>query len=95
MELVSAAGVVRLPLSRYGMIVPPLEAVTTRSSLLSRSKREKTEITLQVFALPLADFKAVEPQLDFSAVTAIRLVFDRQSKGVIVIDRIGIADDAK
>ena len=43
----------------------------------------------------ITDFKAAEPQLDLSTITAVHLVFDRQPKGVIVIDRIGIADSPK
>ena len=45
--------------------------------------------------LPLSDFKAGEQTINPSSVTGIRLVFDRQPKGVVVIDRIGIADRPK
>jgi hypothetical protein len=73
---------------------PPLRAVTTRAPFLTKPPA-KTEITLQVFALPLADFVAASAGLDLASVTGIRLVFDRAQQGVVVVDRIGIADRAK
>ena len=93
-ELVTADGAVGLPLSRYGRILPPLKAVTSRAPFLGGSANE-TEITLQYFALPLADFVAADAKLDLATVTAIRLVFDRVQPGVVVIDRIGVASVPK
>ena len=83
-----------LALSRYGRLAPPLEAVTSRTTYFGRSS-SKTEVTPQIFAVPLADFVAEQPNLDLGAITGIRLVFDRQPKGVVVVDRIGIADTLK
>lgn len=93
-ELVTADGSVRLPLSRYGKLAPPLKAVTSRVPFLSGSSKD-TEITLQVFALPLADFVAADAMLDLAAVKAIRFVFDRAQQGVVVVDRIGVANVPK
>lgn len=93
-SLVTADGSVPLPLANYGRLLPPLTAVTSRSSLVGRQS-PKTEITLQVFALPLADFVAAQPGLDLASVTGIRLTFDRAHPGVVCLDRIGLADSPK
>lgn len=90
-ELVTAAGSVRLPLNRFGTLAPPMKAVTSRAPFLGGLPKE-TEITLQVFALPLADFVAADANLDLAAATSIRLIFDRAHQGVVVLDRIGIAN---
>ena len=93
-ELLSANGSATLQLGRYGRLLPPLHAVTTRAPFLTSSPAE-TEMTLQVFALPMADFVAANAELDLTSVTGIRLVFDRAQPGVVVVDRIGIADRPK
>lgn len=90
-QLLTADGSSELPLSRYGRLLPPLEAVTTRVPFLT-DPPPKTEITLQVFALPLADFVAQQNGFDLASVTGIRLTFGRGRGGVVVVDRIGIAD---
>ncbi len=90
-ELLCEGGSIRLPLSRFGRLAPPLEAETKRTEYIGRTTK-KTELTLQMFALPFAAFKTGDRTVDLASVSGIRLVFDRQAKGVIVVDRVGIAN---
>jgi len=92
--LLTADGPVSLPLATYGRLLPPLTAVTSRATFLGRQS-PKTEITLQVFALPLADFVAAKQDLDLKSVTGIRLSFERAQPGVVVLDRVGLAEPPK
>ena len=91
-ELVTAEGVAaRLPLSRFGFIVPPLEVKFTRSKLLEKRYKSAVEPVLQAFELPLAAFAAAEPAFRPAELAKIRFVFDRAPKGVIILDRVGFA----
>ncbi|HEU4630187.1 MAG TPA: hypothetical protein VFS08_10620, partial [Gemmatimonadaceae bacterium] len=90
-ELRDGAGhVARLPLSRFGAIRRPLE-----THILRRADRERErflnlyEFVLQTYLMPLADFAAVEPQLDVARLESVRLVFDRAVAGTVIVDEIG------
>lgn len=92
-ELVDAEGhTARLPLSRYGVIRRPLEAYIMRRRDQERSRfGAQSELVLQTFVLPLADFAAAARGLDLDALTEVRFVFDRATAGTVVIDDIGFA----
>ena len=90
-ELVAADGSKSsLPLSRFGVLWPPLSSKFTRTSY-SESRYKKDEPNLQTFELPLSAFAAAVPAFQPQNLTKIRFVFDRSEKGVIVLDRIGFA----
>jgi hypothetical protein len=92
-EIVDASGkAARVPLSGYGAVRRPLE-----SYIYIRSGRDKlrfgslTEMVLQTYTIPFADFAAVNPALDLDRVRKVRFVFDRTPAGTLVIDNIGFS----
>jgi hypothetical protein len=88
-ELVAAGGAsARLPLSRFGALLPPLQSVFTRSAW-TEEEYSAYEPVLQTFRLPLAAFAEAEPGFDPARLAAIRLLFDRTPKGVVILDRVG------
>ncbi|HSA55033.1 MAG TPA: hypothetical protein VLE53_04980 [Gemmatimonadaceae bacterium] len=93
LEVVDAAGTAaRVPLSRYGAVRRPLESYIYR-----RSGRDKlrfaslSELVLQTYSVPLADFAAAAPALDPDRIATVRFVFDRTPVGTIVLDNIGFS----
>ena len=92
-ELADAAGTrARVPLSRYGAVRRPLESYIYR-----RSGRDKlrfaslSELVLQTYVVPLADFAAAAPGLDLGRITTVRFLFDRTPAGTVVLDNIGFS----
>jgi hypothetical protein len=84
-ELVAADGTtVRLPLSRFRRLVPPLRSRFTKLWDEEDLYGKDWEPALQTFELPLGAFAAAAP-------TAIRLVFDRSPEGVVILDEVGFA----
>lgn len=92
-ELVDASGMTaRLPLSRYGAIRRPLETYISRRRDLERSRfGSLSELVMQSYVLPLADFTAVAAGFDLDALTEVRFVFDRAVAGTVLIDDVGFA----
>jgi dienelactone hydrolase len=92
-ELTDAAGVsVALPVSSYGVVRRPLESWILMRRDLERSRfARQSEIVLQTYSLPLADFVAARPDLDVSRLRTIRFLFDRAIAGTIIVDDIGFA----
>jgi hypothetical protein len=95
-EVVDAAGhAARLPLSRYGKPRRPLEI-----HILRRADEEKqryptqSELVLQTYVMPLADFVQAAPGFDPTHLRSLRLVFDRLVAGTVVVDDIGISSRA-
>jgi hypothetical protein len=59
---------------------------------LERSRfARQSEIVLQTYSLPLADFRGVEPALDVRRIRSVRFLFDRAIAGTIIVDDIGFA----
>jgi len=92
-EIIDASGhSARVPLSRYGPVRRPLE-----SYVYLRSGRDKlrfgslTEVVLQTYSIPLADFARAVPGLDLEHVTRVRFLFDLTPAGTIVLDNIGFS----
>ncbi len=93
-EFVTTDGVTaKLALSDFRAIPPVLKSRFSKLPEDTRLFVSDTEITLQSFELPLAEFAgAVEmPEFDPARITRIRFVFDRAQRGVIILDRIGFA----
>ena len=80
-----------LPLSRFGLLFPPLESVFTRSSL-TEGRYKSFEPTLQTFSIPLAQFTGANPEFRPEALGVVRLRFDRTEKGVVILDRVGFTN---
>jgi dienelactone hydrolase len=93
-EVVDAMGErASLPLNRYGAIRRPLETwILRRRDIEDDRFGAQSELVLQSYALPLADFIAANPSLDARRLTEIRFLFDRVVAGTVVIDDIGFAN---
>jgi hypothetical protein len=91
--LTDAAGVSStLPISSYGVVRRPLESWVLMRRDLERSRfARQSEIVLQTYSLPLADFRAATPTLDVRRIRSIRFLFDRAVAGTIIVDDIGFA----
>ncbi|HEX9563716.1 MAG TPA: hypothetical protein VF981_07085 [Gemmatimonadaceae bacterium] len=92
-ELTDASGsTARLPLSAYGAVRRPIE-----SYIYIRSGRDKarfgslTELVLQTYVMPFADWRRAAPALDLDRITRVRFLFDRTPAGTVVIDNIGFS----
>jgi len=79
-----------LPLSHDEALYPLVQAVSRRALFLDDT--DLAEILFRRFALPVADFLAVNPALDPTAIEVISFVFDRAQKGAIIIDDLSIAE---
>ncbi len=93
-EVADAAGIsARVPLSRYGVIRRPLESwILLRRDIERQRFGAMSEIVLQTYSIPLADFKQTTPRLDLTRLREIRFVFDRAVAGTVVVDDIGFAN---
>jgi hypothetical protein len=92
-ELTDAAGAsVALPISSYGVVRRPLESwILMRRDIERERFARRSEIVLQTYSLPLADFTAAEPALDVRRLRSVRFLFDRAVAGTIIVDDIGFA----
>ena len=79
-----------LPLSHDEALYPLVQAVPRRAAFLDDTDAQ--EVLFRRFALPLADFVAVNPALAPAAIEVISFVFDRAEKGAIVVDDLSIAE---
>ena len=81
-----------MALSRYGPIRRPLESYILRRRDIEEDRfGSLSEIVLQSYAIPLADFAAVEPRLNLAALARVRFLFDRAPAGTVLLDDIGFA----
>jgi hypothetical protein len=92
-EITDAAGVsVALPVSHYGVVRRPLESWILMRRDIERSRfARQSEIVLQTYSIPLADFKQAKPTLDLASIRSVRFRFDRAVAGTIIVDDIGFA----
>ena len=74
----------RLPLSRYAFVQPRIAAPLFKAAWLST--RPTSEVVLQTFEFPLAQFAAANPAFDLASLAEVRLVFDRTPAGLLVLD---------
>ena len=82
----------RLPLSRYGVVRPPLVARVTKWRFFERRMVSRGyDDVLQRFAIPLGDFAAAAPGFDPALVRTVRFVFDRSPSGNILLDDLGFS----
>jgi dienelactone hydrolase len=94
-ELSDAAGrTAAFPLTRFGVLQPPLKTRFTKWAFLDEKGYKKAaEPVLQTIELPLRDFAAAARGFDPAKLKTIRLRFDRVEKGSIVISEIGFRQD--
>jgi hypothetical protein len=76
----------RLPLSTVRAVQPQLEAHLTKISFLN--PKPSSEIVFQSYGFPLSAFSGIDP----ARVLAIRFIFDRTPKGVLVLDDLALRD---
>ncbi len=100
-ELETAVGpTVRLPLSQFGAIHPPLPARILKADwvepVLGFDKinvQTPFERVLQTYVLPLAAFQAIDPSFQPDQITAIRFIFMGEQGGSVYLDEIGFMND--
>lgn len=97
LELTDAAGVtVRLPLSQFGAIPPPLPAELVKADWLlgpagfNITLAQRAELVPQVYDLPLAAFAAADPLFQPGQLSRVRFVFDGAAGGDLYLDEIGL-----
>jgi hypothetical protein len=78
----------RLPLGRFRLLQPQVEAQVAKAAWLSDEK--PSELVFDTFEIPLAAFRETTPGLDPSRLRAVRFLFDRTAKGVVVLDDLAI-----
>jgi hypothetical protein len=79
-------GASRVPLSRFGALLPPFKVRFTKLQFMDDFAYEKSsEPVFQTFELPLAAFA----NLDLGKLQTIRLVFDRTPMRVIILSQVG------
>ncbi|MHB1170427.1 MAG: alpha/beta hydrolase, partial [Longimicrobiales bacterium] len=85
-EVVDASGAMsRIALSAYGPVRRPLSIRVYRRDDWEDRFASDSEMVLQSYVIPLADFDGVDPR----AIREVRFEFDRATAGTVVIDDIG------
>jgi hypothetical protein len=101
-ELETAGGsTVRLPLSQFGAIHPPLPARILKAdwvkTVLGFDKinvETPYERVLQSYVLPLSAFQVADPVFQPDQLTALRFIFDAEQGGAVYLDHIGFMNAA-
>ncbi len=88
-EVEDAAGrTARLALGRFRLLQPQVEAQVAKAAWMSPEK--PSELVFDTFELPLVAFREATPSLDPSRLRAVRFLFDRTEKGVVVLDDLAV-----
>ena len=92
-ELVASDGTVaRVPLGRVRFLQPAVKVRFTKWGTLERALYPRSwEPVFQTFELPLTLFKEAVPDWSPTELRAIRLVFDRTPRGLLLLDRVGFS----
>ena len=77
-----------LPLSHYAALQPKIKVQVAKAAFMNRNS--DSEVVFQSFEFPLADFSKANPAFHPEKLHQVAFVFDRTSKGVVVLDDIGI-----
>ena len=92
---------VRLPLSRFGALHPPLPACILKAdwvaTLLGFDKihvASPYERVLQSYVLPLSAFQTAESAFQADQLTSLRFVFAGEQGGAVYLDDIGFLNPA-
>lgn len=81
---------VSLPLSHDAALYPQVQAIPHRASFLNGA--DTVEVLFRRFELPVADFVAANPALDPAALDRVSFIFDRSTKGAIIVDDLSITN---
>ncbi|HET7182367.1 MAG TPA: hypothetical protein VFI15_09070, partial [Candidatus Limnocylindrales bacterium] len=88
---------IRLPLSHWGALPPPLavrlvkNAVLARLSSMDLALDAPPEIVLQTYELRLTDFSAADPAFRPEHVDVLRVIVDRSTAGALWITEVGLS----
>jgi hypothetical protein len=91
-ELQTTDGVkARLPIDRFGILLPPFGVKFTKLSLFDRwlPVDRLSEPVFQTIELPMNAFKAQIKGFNPANVSVIRLAFDQTPRGVLIVNHIG------
>lgn len=80
-----------LPLSHVSFLQPQLEAQLMKLAFLRDAPT--SEVVFQSFAFPLADFAAMNPQLQVAKLVTVSLLFDQTPSGRVVLDNLGFRQE--
>jgi hypothetical protein len=90
-ELTDAAGnTATAPLSADSPLYPLINAIPVRADFLDDTP--PTEILFRRFQITVADFVSAAADFNAQQIAQIRFVFDRSSKGAIILDNISVED---
>ena len=78
---------ITFPLSRFSPLQRTLEVVINKTGFIKDEKA--SEKVYQTFYFPFEQLRELHPDFDFTRITALRFVFDKNESGVISIDNIG------
>ena len=86
--------VATLPLSRLGVLLPPIEVRFMKLEALDRRfYKSPSEPVFQSIRLPLSAFAAQNTRFDSAKLKAVRFEFDRTPSRVVVVSEIGFSAD--
>jgi len=83
---------VYFPLSNFSKLQRRLEVELWK---LDDNVDAKSENVMQLFAFPIREILAINPDFDVKTITEISFIFDRSDQGVVVIDNIGYMKDLR
>jgi len=95
-EAADAAGARAIvPLARYGVARRPLEVTVLKGKGEDRSSfGSLAEVIPQSYVIPLADFRAANPQFDPARLATIRWIFDGTRAGTVMLTDVGLSNIA-
>jgi len=83
----------RLPLSRFGVLLPPIEVRFMKLELLDkRFYKNPSEPVFQSIRLPLSAFAAKDSRFDPTKLKTVRFEFDRTPSREVIVSEIGFSD---
>jgi dienelactone hydrolase len=86
-------GVARLPLSRFGVLLPPIDVRFMKLELLDkRFYKNPSEPVFQSIRLPLSAFAAQNSRFDPRKLKAVRFEFDRTPAREVIVSEIAFSD---
>ena len=71
------------------MLYPQIKGETRRAGFLD--SEDPSEIVMRRFHFAFADFVKANPQLDLNQIRQIRFDFDKDKRGAIALDDVGLA----
>lgn len=93
LEVIDANGhTARLPLSHFSRLQPQIKTEYFKSEFLH--SESMSEPIFQTFLFSLGDFQRANSEFDPATFQKLRLIFDRTSDGVVILDKIGLQQPA-